>query len=1145
MGNTTASGSKRNHSIYDAAVRRGLMSQPGYLMKLVHAQDIEGLEELLSTPEGKEQLSYFDPEDDDRLTPLLVAASLGNAALVKLLIEAGADINAKTRSENEGVVHRACSSGSIETLRYLQTVVDFKTLYTGATPVHFAAFNGQLAVVKFLIEECGAPVDTKIEATGSTPLQWSVKRGDGSVTRYLISKGADVEIQDSVGRTAIFHAASSGTIEALKVLVEEGHANVLHRDKYGNTAFAIAESVDMWECTLYLYSVGGGSSGLVRSGGYASAIRFARPRLTGVPLPCRSYGVASTSLPGDRLILFGGLGLPLGQYYSNHYIKLEDLEEPRIPVVRGNDLYMIDLGAPKMSRCAPTAPPARAPHYSRKLDDTKRSHLLELESNRLVARYAQKDSFQPAIVLATRPFHPSGTEYFEITVLKKGVNGFISIGVVREGYPFDRHPGWYATSYGYHGDDGRAFFSSGTGCPWGPRFTEGDTVGLGINFASGEVFFTKNGQFLGVAFTRCPQKSFYPAVGMTSYGEEIRANFGDSPFQFNFETPLYRIQMPPLQGAAPVPLTHPHMFNLDSEGKEILLVGTGSFRGSEIWMYTIQTDTWTSRILDGSVATNKQLQNLDQESFSKLPFDFKWPGDIVSMISTFDSSSRTVWFAYMQGNGGRRVFLRKFNLVSGLWTHVAVLEVPKEFWEQIQSFQTLCMTFVGQFLLVWAPLGDQALYVHYQSQNPILTWDNVPFEGTHVQTTNFSITPLSNTKLLIFGGWDEFGQTNHTFHLDVIASGPICEKLVWSKVRVSGVVPRPRNDHGIFRVSDSLYVAYGGWNGWNNMDDFDLLHIEPESTPDSLQRCRGLSDLDDIKIVCSDSHDVISANRIVLYARSSYFRQIFSADPECREVSIPLQKAIVKALVNFFYSDRFDPEAFDPLILRVFLDDVVGKYAPEHRSRMAQQALLARVHAGSSFSKDMETNAWRNNLFTDVEFVIEEDDEKIRVRAHKAILAARSDFFRAMFSSGLAESKAEVISIRETSREAFSAVIRYIYCGNVDIEHVESYVVDLLIASTKFAVPGLKTFLEGVISQSLTVENVGSLLLIADQLEARSLRQACCHFIQMHQQTLDTTVEYLEILSEVEAVLRSAKSDASSPEYEDVRWIMPRDPMAT
>jgi hypothetical protein len=55
-----------------------------------------------------------------------------------------------------------------------------------------------------------------------------------------------------------------------------------------------------------------------------------------------------------------------------------------------------------------------------------------------------------------------------------------------------------------------------------------------------------------------------------------------------------------------------------------------------------------------------------------------------------------------------------------------------------------------------------------------------------------------------------------------------------------------------------------------------------------------------------------------------------------------------------------------------------------------------------------------------------------------------------MFSSGLVESRSDVISIREASKEAFEAVLRYIYCGNVDIEHVESYVVDVLIASTKF-----------------------------------------------------------------------------------------------
>lgn len=374
-----------------------------------------------------------------------------------------------------------------------------------------------------------------VEGTGATALCWATKRGDGSVVKYLISKGANVEHQDGVGRTAIFSAAASGTLAALKVLVEEGHANVLHRDKYGNTAFAIADASDMWECTLYLYSVGGGSSGVVRSRGYASAMRFARPRLTGVPLPARSSPVASTNIKGDRLVLFGGVGLAAGTYYPNHYVKQSGLGVSHASV-RRNDLYVIDFSSRLMSRIQVSELASKKDSDRRKWNATRCSDLLRLDADGLTVTYSAKDTFRPGNIVATRSFKPIGTGYFEITVLNSGINGFISIGLVREGYSVDTHPGWHATSYAYHGDDGRTFFSTGTGCPWGPRFTQGDTVGIGINYDTGEVFFTKNGQFLGVAFYRCPKSAFWPAVGMTSFGESVRANFGETPFLFNFET---------------------------------------------------------------------------------------------------------------------------------------------------------------------------------------------------------------------------------------------------------------------------------------------------------------------------------------------------------------------------------------------------------------------------------------------------------------------------------------------------------------------------------------------------------------------------------------------------------------------------------
>lgn len=53
--------------------------------------------------------------------------------------------------------------------------------------------------------------------------------------------------------------------------------------------------------------------------------------------------------------------------------------------------------------------------------------------------------------------------YFEIKITNKGVKGFVGIGLSEKGMNLNRLPGWDAISYGYHGDDGNFFASSGKG----------------------------------------------------------------------------------------------------------------------------------------------------------------------------------------------------------------------------------------------------------------------------------------------------------------------------------------------------------------------------------------------------------------------------------------------------------------------------------------------------------------------------------------------------------------------------------------------------------------------------------------------------------------------------------------------------------
>jgi len=76
--------------------------------------------------------------------------------------------------------------------------------------------------------------------------------------------------------------------------------------------------------------------------------------------------------------------------------------------------------------------------------------------------------------------------------------------VVQEGlYGFACCEGWEKSSFGYHGDDGNSFCSSGSGQPYGSTFTTGDVIGCCVNLVDMTCFYTKNGINLGWLHFMC------------------------------------------------------------------------------------------------------------------------------------------------------------------------------------------------------------------------------------------------------------------------------------------------------------------------------------------------------------------------------------------------------------------------------------------------------------------------------------------------------------------------------------------------------------------------------------------------------------------------------------------------------------------
>ncbi|GBP31959.1 Ran-binding protein 10 [Eumeta japonica] len=172
-----------------------------------------------------------------------------------------------------------------------------------------------------------------------------------------------------------------------------------------------------------------------------------------------------------------------------------------------------------------------------------------------------------ASVRATHPIPAAcGLYYFEVRIVSKGRDGYMGIGLSAHGVNMNRLPGentrrvhllrrrviphryigiactgWDKHSYGYHGDDGHSFCSSGTGQPYGPTFTTGDVIGCGVNLVDNTCFYTKNGHHLGIAFRGLPP-NLYPTVGLQTPGEVVDANFGQQPFMFDIEDMLRELR---------------------------------------------------------------------------------------------------------------------------------------------------------------------------------------------------------------------------------------------------------------------------------------------------------------------------------------------------------------------------------------------------------------------------------------------------------------------------------------------------------------------------------------------------------------------------------------------------------------------------
>lgn len=142
-------------------------------------------------------------------TALMWAAAQRHPEVTELLIEAGAEISARSRTYGQTVVGE-------QTQRFGREELNYTVLRGGSTPLLFTARSGDTASARLLLA-AGANVNDALP-DGTSALVLAAHSGHGETGALLLEKGANPDSADN-GYTALHAAVLRSDLELVKALL--------------------------------------------------------------------------------------------------------------------------------------------------------------------------------------------------------------------------------------------------------------------------------------------------------------------------------------------------------------------------------------------------------------------------------------------------------------------------------------------------------------------------------------------------------------------------------------------------------------------------------------------------------------------------------------------------------------------------------------------------------------------------------------------------------------------------------------------------------------------------------------------------------------------------------------------------------------